>query len=51
MVDALDFSATNFTDNVGDRLLHYEPVQIAGNVVTIKLHSQALRPGDVLLQR
>ncbi len=43
-VDVLDLSAAGHTGNFGGKLLHYEPIQIESNGVSLKLHSHALKP-------
>lgn len=44
--DAFDLADPAFTNNVGGKVLRDDPVVVAGDVVTIQLHSHALRPGQ-----
>jgi pectin methylesterase-like acyl-CoA thioesterase len=46
LADAFDLSDARFMNNFGGKTLRYDPFQIAGNVVTIELHSHALNPGE-----
>ncbi len=42
VVDVIDLAAPGFTNNLGGRLLHYQPIRIEGKSVTIHPHSHAL---------
>jgi hypothetical protein len=44
-VDRFDLEATNYTDNFGGKSLRYDPIQVEGNTVSLKLHSRSLSPG------
>jgi pectin methylesterase-like acyl-CoA thioesterase len=44
--DAFDLSDAGFTNNFGGKTLRYDPIRIAGNVVSVELHSRALNPGE-----
>jgi pectin methylesterase-like acyl-CoA thioesterase len=46
LVDAFDLSDAGFTNNFGGKTLRYDPIQIAGNIVSVQLHSHALNPGE-----
>ena len=46
LADVLDFGAADFTNNFGGKTLHYDPVLIEGNKVSVQLHSHALSPGE-----
>jgi pectin methylesterase-like acyl-CoA thioesterase len=46
LADAFDLSNAGFTNNIGGKTLRYDPIQVAGNVVSVALHSRALSPGE-----
>ncbi len=46
LIDAFDLSDAGFTNNFGGKTLHYDPIQIEGNIVSVKLHSRTLSPGQ-----
>ncbi|MGD0815278.1 MAG: pectinesterase family protein [Verrucomicrobiota bacterium] len=46
LIDALELGDAGFTNNYGGKTLRYNPIQIAGNVVSVELHSRALSPGQ-----
>ena len=46
LVDAFDLDAPGFTNNFGGKTLRYEPFEVAGNVVSVELHSHTLNPNE-----
>jgi pectin methylesterase-like acyl-CoA thioesterase len=46
LADVFDVGEAGFTNNFGGKTLRYIPIQIAGHVVSIQLHSGALHPGE-----
>jgi hypothetical protein len=46
VADEFDLGAAGFTNNFGGKTLRYDPIQIAGNLVSVELHSHALDPGE-----
>ena len=46
LIAALELSDAGFTNNYGGKTLRYDPIRIAGGVVTVELHSRALNPGE-----
>jgi hypothetical protein len=46
LADAFDLSDAGFTNNFGGKTLRYDPIRIAGSVVSVDLHSRALNPGE-----
>jgi hypothetical protein len=46
LIAALELSDAGFTNNYGGKTLRYDPIRIAGNVVSVQLHARALSPGQ-----
>ena len=44
-VDVFDLNTTGAADNFGGKSLHYEPVRMAGNTVSLQLHARSLNSG------
>jgi pectin methylesterase-like acyl-CoA thioesterase len=46
LADVFDLSDAGFSNNFGGKILRYDPILIAGNVVSVQLHSRALSSGE-----